>query len=317
MSAEAPPRRPSARSGGRGGWTREQVYALAALGTILLITVGWWLLALWPVRAEDSAWLLRTRAVCFGSTESGLPDAEGWALLIGQPVTMTAVLLIGWGRATRTALGRMASSARGRLVGTVVGGLLLLGLGGATVRVSDAVAGSAAPALEEPTRAPAELQRMDRAAYSPLALLDQSGSRFDLARYRGRAVLVTFAFAQCETICPVLVREVLAAQTRADSIGRRPAVVVVSVDPWRDTPSRLPHIAEVWALPADAHVLSGPVEAVLEELRAWQVHTERDTKTGEVLHPALTYVLDPAGKVAFATTSGQDQLVGLVERVRR
>lgn len=316
MTADTSTHHPPARYGERRGWTREQLFAMTALGAIILITFGWWMLALWPLPG-DAEWLLRTRAVCFGSTESGLPDVEGWALLIGQPLSMTAVLLIGWGGATRAALVRLAASAPGRLAVATVAGLLLLGTGGATARVANAAAASGPPGLEQPTRPPAEVIRMDHKPFSALALLDQSGDRFDLARYQGRPVFVTFAFAHCETICPVLVREVLAAQRRAEASGARPAVVVVTVDPWRDTPSRLPHIAEGWALPADAHILSDSVGAVLEELRAWEVYIERDTRTGDVLHPALTYVLDLRGRVAFATTSGEDQLVGLVERVQR
>jgi protein SCO1/2 len=316
MTSEAATSRPADRTAERSGWTREQLYAVAALGTIVLVTIGWWMLALWPVPASGSEWLLRTRAVCFGSTDSGLPDAEGWALLIGQPISMTAVLLIGWGRASRAALRRMVTSRPGQIAMAAVASLLLLGAGGATVRIADAAA-SQAPVLEEPAAAPDELRRLDRAPYGDLALTDQTGSRFDPGQYRGRAVLVTFAFAHCETICPVLVREVLAAQERAGATGARPAVVVLSVDPWRDTPARLPHIADDWKLPPDAHVLSGPVDQVLEELRAWQVHIERDMTTGEVLHPALTYVLDPEGRVAFATTSGQDHLVGLIARARQ
>jgi protein SCO1/2 len=295
---------------------REELFAAAALGVIILITIAWWMLALWPV-ADSAALVLRTRAVCFGATASGLPDAEGWALLVGQPMGMTAVLLVGWGRATRSALARIVASVPGRLSVAAVGVILLLGSGGAAVRVANAAAAAGPPGLEAAAAAPDESRRLDHAPYSALALTDQSGDRFDLARYRGRPVLVTFAFAHCETVCPVLVREVLAAQGRAATEGPRPAVVVVTVDPWRDTPSRLPSIAEGWSLPGDAHVLSGSVDAVLGELRSWRVHAERDTRTGNVVHPALTYVIDPDGRVAFATTSGQDHLAGLLERVRR
>jgi cytochrome oxidase Cu insertion factor (SCO1/SenC/PrrC family) len=305
--AGQPPRRPS---------PREELFALTALGVIILVTIAWWMLALWPVPAGGTDWVLRTRAVCFGSTDSGLPDAEGWALLIGQPIGMTLVLLVGWGRATRYALARMAASWPGRIAMAATTLVLSAGVVGASARVAEATASDPA-LLAAPTGDPADHPRLDRRAPTALRLTDQSGQTFDLAHYldRGQPVLVTFAFAHCETVCPVLVREVLAAQRLADEAGRRPAVVVVTVDPWRDTPSRLPHVAHEWGLESDAHVLSGPVDEVLETLDAWEVNISRDQLTGEVTHPAVVYVVSPDGTIAFVATGGGEYTARLVGRV--
>ena len=296
---------------------REELFAVAALGVITITTIAWWMLALWPV--DDSATLvLRTRAVCFGATESGLPDAEGWSLLIGQPLSMTAVLFIGWGRATRSALGRLAASVPGRILLAFTALVLFAGTVGAGVRVARATTPEPA-LLETPGRSPADHPRADRPAPSALALVDQSGETFDLRRYAdaGTPVLVTFAFAHCETVCPVLVKDVLDAQRMADEAPdtERPAVVVVTVDPWRDTPSRLEHVAHQWALDSDAHVLSGSVDRVLAELDAWEVSISRDGLTGEVIHPAVVYVLDGTGRVAFTATGGGEYTAGLVGRL--
>ena len=301
-------RRPSAR---------EELFAGVALGVIILVTFAWWMLALWPV-GDDATAVLRTRAVCFGSTESGLPDAEGWSLLIGQPIGMVGVLVIGWRRATVNALRRMAGSLPGRLVLGATTLALSAGVVGTVVRVAEATA-PGPPLVASPDRSPADHPRTERRAPTALRLTNQSGETFDLARYtdRGTPVLVTFAFAHCETVCPVLVRDVLDAQRIADETPGtdRPAVVVVTVDPWRDTPSRLPHVAMEWGLESDAHVLTGPVEDVLETLEAWDVNISRDERTGEVTHPAVVYVLDRSGRVAFTATGGGEYTAGLVGRL--
>jgi protein SCO1/2 len=292
---------------------REELFAVTALGGIILVTIAWWMLALWPV-ADSAALVLRTRAVCFGSSESGLPDAEGWALLIGQPIGMTLVLLVGWGRAVRAALRRMTGAWPGRVAAGATGLVLLAGAGAATVRVAGATP-SAATLPATTAASPADHPRLDRPAPTVGRLVDQTGAPFDLARYRGRPVLVTFAFAHCETVCPVLVREVLAAQRLAHEAGRRPAVVVGTVDPWRDTPARLRHVAHQWGLDQDAHVLSGSVDQVLAELKAWEVSISRDSLTGEITHPAVVYVLDDDGRVAFVATGGGEYTAGLVGRL--
>jgi protein SCO1 len=294
---------------------RDHLFTLWSLATIVVTTVVWWALALWPVPADGPDWVLRTRAVCFGSTDSGLPAVEGWLLLIFQPLGMTAALFIAWGRSTREALGILVRSLPGRLAAATTVVVLLLGAGGTTVRVANAMDADEV-LLETPTTSPGDHPRVDLPAPTPLALVDQSGEAFSLDEYRGRPVLVTFAFARCETVCPVLVREVREAQRMAPEAGaERPAVVVLTVDPWRDPPSRLGHVAGMWELGDDGHVLSGPVDRVLAELEAWEVSIQRDERTGEVAHPALVYVLDRDGRIAFVATGGGQYTAELLARL--
>lgn len=295
---------------------RDHLFALWCIATIVVTTVAWWALALWPVPAGGPDWVVRTRAVCFGSTDSGLPAVEGWLLLIFQPLGMTVALFLGWGRSTREALRLLLRSIPGRLVATMVLAVLVLGAGGATVRVANAAAASDV-LLEAPTTSAADHPGVERPAPSALALVDQTGEAFRLDAYHGRPVLVTFAFAHCETVCPVLVREVLQAQRLAPDVGaERPAVVVLTVDPWRDPPSRLAYLARKWELGEDARVLSGSVDAVLAELQTWDVSIQRDTRTGDVIHPALVYVLDRTGQIAFVATGGGRYTAELLARLQ-
>jgi cytochrome oxidase Cu insertion factor (SCO1/SenC/PrrC family) len=96
--------------------------------------------------------------------------------------------------------------------------------------------------------------------------------------------------------------------------ARVPRVVVVTLDPWRDTPSRLPALAKSYALGEDAFVLSGAVPEVEALLDRWNVARGRDTRTGEIAHPPLVYVLDADGRIAYAASGGSDVLVELLGR---
>jgi protein SCO1 len=298
--------------------TREERLVLAGLAAILATTAAWWTLALWPVPGGGPEWLVRARAVCFGIQESGLPDAGGWVGLIGSPLGMLAVLLVGWGSAVRSGLARLARSHAGRaLLGTSVVALAA-GLHFAGVRV--VTAPRAVTFLEEEAVVPATYPRLDREA-PPLALVDQHGDLLTLDRFEGRPVLLTFAYAHCATVCPLLVRDALAArEAAADRAGTDagagiPAVVVVTLDPWRDTPSRLPHLARSWGLDLEAFVVSGPVPEVEAVLDAWDVPRVRDEQNGEVSHPALTFLLDDAGRIAYATTGTRGTLIELLRRL--
>jgi protein SCO1 len=294
---------------------RDHLFTLWCLAMIVVTTVAWWALALWPVPASGPDWVLRTRAVCFGSTESGLPAVEGWLLLIFQPIGMTVALFLTYGKSTREAVGILVRSIPGRFVAMATMVILLLGAVGTTVRVANAM-GADDVLLERPTTSPATHPRMATPAPTRLALVDQTGEPFSLEDYRGRSVLLTFAFGHCETICPVIVRETLEAQRLATEGGlERPAVVVLTVDPWRDPPSRLPRVARMWSLEKDAYVLSGGVEVVLQELHAWEVSIERDPRSGDVIHPAIVYVIDPSGQIAFAAPRGGRYVAELLARL--
>jgi protein SCO1/2 len=144
--------------------------------------------------------------------------------------------------------------------------------------------------------------------------VDQHGATVSIAALRGRPVLLTFAYAHCTTVCPIVVQEVVRAQRGLGDV--RPVVVVVTLDPWRDTPSRLPAMAQQWGLPADAHVLSGSVPAVEAALDRWSVPRSRDTTTGEVTHPQVVYVLDRDGRVAYSVTGDADAIVELTGRLQ-
>jgi cytochrome oxidase Cu insertion factor (SCO1/SenC/PrrC family) len=149
-----------------------------------------------------------------------------------------------------------------------------------------------------------------------IVLTAHDGTQLSLDRLHGRTVLLTFAYAHCETICPVVVRDVLKAQELLRATGPVPAVLIVTLDPWRDTPSRLAGIARQWRLPAgDAWVLGGNVDTVEKAIDAFHVPRSRNLQNGEITHPAIVYVIDADGTTAFVTTGGAAALATLVRRL--
>ena len=198
--------------------------ALAALAVIVAITASWWALALWPVGPSAPAWFLQTRAVCFGATPGGLPHAGGWLLLIGQPLGMLALLATVWTAELGAGLALAMSRVTGQVAVGIVTAGLIAGLGGVVVRVAGASAGDERAFSTGANREiAAQVTRVNDAAPA-LALVDQHGQTVPLEAFRGRPVLVTFAYAHCETVCPLIVADVLAA---ARSLTEHPPAVLV------------------------------------------------------------------------------------------
>ena len=280
--------------------------AVAALATILVVTASWWALALWPADASMPDWLVRTREVCFGSTPDGLPNAGGWILLIGQPIGMLAFLVVVWPDELRQGLSRLMARTSGQLAIGTAAALLVAGAWSAGKRVQTA---GLEPFSIGGAELAAQLTRLSDTP-APLTLTDQSGMEISLESFRGTPVLVTFAFAHCETVCPRVVADVLDARRQVE--GTEPAVLIVTLDPWRDTPSRLPTIARTWAVGEGAHVLSGDPDRVERTLNAWRVPRVRNEATGDIAHPAVVYVIDRSGRIAYVTTGGADTIAAAV-----
>lgn len=283
-------------------------WALLGLTAVVAVTCFWWMLALWPLPDEAPEWLVRTRVACFGTRVNGLPDAGGWIMLVGQPVGMLIFLIGAWGPPLRDGLAWLARHGVGRLVLGVAAVTLFVGAGAATTRVLGArgVAfdptggpGGSGPLIELTDPAPA------------LDLVDQHGQRVTLHRFADRPVLLTFAFAHCETVCPFLVRNALDAAGRSEA---EPVVVVISLDPWRDTPSRLPTVAARWGMGDGAHVLSGSVDEVEETLTRWKIPRIRNAANGDIVHPAVTYVVQ-RGRLRYQTDGRAESLVAALNRL--
>lgn len=305
-------------------------FALWAFAGWLAVTLMWWLLAFAPL-AEPPVWLADARSVCFGTLPNGLPSTYGWMGLVASPLTMLAFLLAVWGRPLVEEGRRLAASSSGRLLLLLVAIGPLAGLGWVGVRVVEAreldrafaLEGLDDPADDPRGSLPADLLPGDDPA-PELALVDQHGQSIDLAMLSGRPVLLTFAFAHCKTVCPLVVETVRRAADRLCVPGTTtsPVVVVVTLDPWRDTPSSLPGLATAWHLDAtsfggEAHVLSGEVAAVEAVLDAYGMPRGRDAKSGDLVHPARVVVLAGDGTLAYQLDNPSiDWLVSAVERAR-
>lgn len=299
----------------------DQRWALLALAAIGVVTVAWWALALWPVPG-DPEWLTRARAVCFNTGPDGMPDVSGWILLIGQPLGMLMFLLVVWPGPVAGGLSALSSRSSGRVVLLLVAAVLIAGLFGVSLRVGQASALATPPQLADLVP-PEDVPRLDRPA-AELGLVNQHGETVALADLADRPAIVTFAFGHCADICPMVVRGALIARDQAATAGSggrssdasAVPVVVVTLDPWRDTPARLHELAERWEFGPQDHLLSGSVEEVEAVLDAWNVARQRNPATGDIAHPALVYMLDAGGTIAFATVAaGPETLAELIDRI--
>lgn len=291
-----PAQRPGAAHDGGLASTADARTPFSLLACWLVITTAWWMLALAPV-ADPPPWLEAARSVCFGSTASGLPDTYGWVVLAAAPGTMVLAVIVTWSDELFVGLRAMLRSRLGRLALASVCVWLVGGVTAAAARIADGLA------IENISYDPTDLGALPEhyprlgTAVPEFSLVDNDGRAFRSEDLRGRVTLVTFAFAHCHTICPAIVQTM--RSTAAQLGPESPQIAVMTLDPWRDTPGRLPQMHKDWQMPASVRVLSGEVDEVTRTLDGFNVPWTRDEATGDVTHPALVYAIGPDGRIAY------------------
>lgn len=246
----------------------------------------------------------------------GLPAGFGWLLLIVAPLSFLLAIKVSFGGEVRADLARARKSMSGLALLAVLLGGFALEAGWVSVRIFEGL--RARGRSYEPIAAgglPEGYTRLSQ-PLPEFKLVDQYGKTVTPSDLRGRVTLLTFAFAHCQTMCPTLVKNTMAALRSLDP--SKTTGVFITLDPWRDTPQSLPSLAKRWDTPANVRILSGAVDDVTATLDRFNVPWQRDANTGDVQHPALVYVIDSDARIAYVFNNpGTDWLTDAAKRLSR
>lgn len=152
------------------------------------------------------------------------------------------------------------------------------------------------------------------------ALTDQDGASFEAARLKGHWTLMFFGFTHCPDVCPTTLGMLaqVEKQLAATAPAASPQVVLVSVDPQRDTPAQLKSYVKFFS-PTFTGV-TGSVPAINDFTRALGVPTAT-TQLGNgnytVDHSAVIFLLDPNGsmRAVFSTPYLADVIAADYRRI--
>lgn len=126
-----------------------------------------------------------------------------------------------------------------------------------------------------------------------ISLQDSAGHRFQLSSLHGRPAIVTFMDSHCHAECPVEGRQ-LAAAFRQIPAAERPVVVVVSINPWEDTPGSVRRGMKRFGLAGFQWVwLMGTKKQLEPTWKRYDIYVHR--VSGDVEHSSALYLVDAAG----------------------
>jgi protein SCO1 len=155
----------------------------------------------------------------------------------------------------------------------------------------------ASPMLVQAHEAGHEEQRLPTIRAAPdFALTSQDRAAVTLGDFRGKVVAVTFIYASCPDVCPMLSDKLARVQDALGAdFGTKVAFLSITVDPEHDTPEVLKEYAEL--LDADLagwSFLTGTTAAVREVAHRYGVAVAKGADGG-VDHTLLTTLVDRHG----------------------
>jgi protein SCO1/2 len=130
-----------------------------------------------------------------------------------------------------------------------------------------------------------------------LELTDHTGKPRKLEDFRGKVIVLTFGFTQCPDVCPTTLAGIATELQKLGADAERVQVLMVSVDPERDTAKVLGDYVTTF----DKRFLGlrGDLEATRRAAQEFKIYFEK-RKQGDgyvVDHSAQSYVLDAQGRL--------------------
>lgn len=146
------------------------------------------------------------------------------------------------------------------------------------------------------------------------ALLDQDGAAVGRSVFEGQWDVVFFGFTNCPDICPATMTVLGQARRELESRGQDPLprIVLVSVDPERDTPEAMARYVAYFG--DDNLGLTGELVEVRKLTDALGVFFQKAGADGEaygVDHSTVVLVIDPEGRLK-ALFSAPHEVANLV-----
>jgi protein SCO1/2 len=135
-------------------------------------------------------------------------------------------------------------------------------------------------------------------------LTDQSGKAAKLDLHAGHPVLVTMFYGSCPHVCPMLISTIQRYELELPEASRgRLRVLLVSLDPERDTPAKLTEVAQRHRVDLARWTFARAEAADVRRLAAALDIQYRQLPDGEFNHSTVITLLDGQGRVRTRTSA--------------
>jgi protein SCO1 len=165
---------------------------------------------------------------------------------------------------------------------------------------SGIVASGSAPAA--PPHPIATTLPRDSVYQLPLTLIDQRGRSFVWQTHRGKPQLVSMFYTSCQYVCPLIVDSGKAIEKQLTSPQlARLDILLISMDPKRDTPAALAKVMDQRKLDPARWTLASPAPGDVRTVASVLGIRYRALANGEFNHSSALILLDADGRILART----------------
>lgn len=151
-----------------------------------------------------------------------------------------------------------------------------------------------------------------------IQLTDQSGRAQRLDLYRGSPVLIAMFYGSCPMACPLLIDMIRAIERELRDVQRaKVRVMMVSIDPTRDTPAALDELARKRRIELQRWTLARTDARSVQMLAAALNVQYRELPGGEFNHSSVITLLDSEGSIRRRTATLSAPDAAFVDELRR
>ena len=138
-------------------------------------------------------------------------------------------------------------------------------------------------------------------------LTDHNGKQRSLEDFRGQVVVMFFGFAHCPDVCPTTLAELAGAVRKLGPAGEKVQVLLVTIDPERDTPELLAKY--VTAFNPKFLALRGNAEETARVAKEFKVIYQKVSgpraENYSMDHSAGSYIFDRQGRLRLYVGYGR------------
>ncbi len=136
----------------------------------------------------------------------------------------------------------------------------------------------------------------------PLVLTDHNGRAADWRVRRGKPQLVSMFYTSCKYICPLIIDSGKAIERQlTPAEQQRIGILLISMDPKRDTPAALKYIVEKRKLDVARWTLASPPKQDVRAVAGVLGIRYRALADGEFNHTSALVLLDADGRILART----------------
>jgi protein SCO1/2 len=125
----------------------------------------------------------------------------------------------------------------------------------------------------------------------------QSGQELGLDAHRGHPVLVSMFYSSCSMTCPLIIDTVRAIENAALSRRRELRVLMISIDPARDTVQRLHDLTVTRKIDDTRWTVARASESDVRRIAAVLNVQYRRLPSGDFNHSSTVTLLSPEGEI--------------------